>query len=203
MEVITMNKKTLIISGILVAVLGLGYFGATQVFADENNWEKPRMIQRLIERFGLNEKEVDQFITEERETTRQEMQAKRRAEIEEKLAQAVTEGKITEEQKGLLLAKMEEHMSDNNRTRPAEIDGWQEMTREERQSIMEQKRSESESRRAEFESWADQNGINLGDLGIFGFGPEGGFGLGDGFGGRIKGHGGFGRMDGSGQGLNN
>lgn len=64
----------------------------------------PPIVQKLIERFGLNEDEVSQVIEEEREERRQ----KGKEMMEQRLDEAVADGQITEEQKQAILEKQEQ-----------------------------------------------------------------------------------------------
>jgi len=91
---------TMLVLGLLI-VLGYG-----TVKAYEGNPEEyPPVVQKLVERFGLNEDEVKAVFDE----VRTERQAQRQAEREERLDQAVADGVISEEQKNSLQAKWEEH----------------------------------------------------------------------------------------------
>ena len=88
---------------------------------------------------------------------RSERQAQRKELFEERLTQMVSDGKITEDQKKLILAKHEEMQSQ----REAQRDEFQNMTPEERRSAVEEHHEE-------LESWAEDNEIDIGYL--FGFG---------------------------------
>ena len=78
----------------------------------------------------------------EHESRRSEMQATRKAELEAKLTQAVTDGKITAAQKQLILAKHAELQAEHAADRDAS-------------------REERAAERAELETWAKENGIDL------------------------------------------
>ena len=153
-----MNKKILIPIAALVVLGGLGAAKVGTVYAQDNEFRFPPMIQKIIEKFGLDESEVAQLMQENRE----ERQAEHQAMTEEKLNEFVAEGKLTEGQKSALLAKIAE--------RQENMDEWKDLTPEER-------REKAVEHRAEMEAWAEENGINLEELGLlgrgFGMGPGG------------------------------
>lgn len=74
----------------------------------------------------------------------------REARCEESLAKAVSDGKLTEAQKTLLLKKRDAIRAE----RKSDIDGWKSLTRSQRQEKV-------KSRRAELEQWAKNNGIDV------------------------------------------
>ena len=110
-------------------------------------------IQALAEKFNLSEDEVDSFLEEQR-TARQE---ERKTEREEHLNQLVSEGKLTEDQKNALIAKMEENQAE----REANREEFQNMTREERQAQRQQHREE-------MDEWFEEQGIDKDELGLRG-----------------------------------
>lgn len=96
-------KKKLLLPGFLVfAFLALAAAGGASVYAVNN--EYPSIVQKIAEKFSLPENEVAAVFEEEREERRAEMYAN----FESRLSDAVTDGKITEEQKQAILAKHEE-----------------------------------------------------------------------------------------------
>ncbi len=147
-------KKAILISMLVVGVLVLG----TSVAKADETKDYPPIIQKLVEKFGLNETEVKQVFDEQRTERKAEMQAKR----EEKLNQAVGEGVITEEQKQALLAKKEEV-----RVNKGEL---KDLSKEEREA-------QREANREEMQTWAEGQGIDLEALHQF-MGPKKGPGKG-------------------------
>ena len=133
-----MKSKKIIIPAIILGVLLLiSILGVRSVRADENS-VYPSIVQRLAKRFNLNTEEVQQVFDEGREERRQQMQAR----SEECLDQAVSDGKITEEQKQAILAKKEEMAADREGSTP------------------EKRREEMETHREELKTWAGENGID-------------------------------------------
>ncbi len=97
----------------LMLMIGLGLFSVQKAYAQENNSWVPLIFQKFIDRFSLNKDEVDQFVQEQHEVRQQEMKTGQ----EDRLSQLVTEGKITEEQKILLINKMEERKQSREQDR--------------------------------------------------------------------------------------
>ncbi len=148
-----MNKKIIIPAIALTILAGLTINGVTRAYADESSNNFPPMVQGLVEKFNLNKDEVSSYLEEQRQVRQEE----RRTEREGMLNTAVSEGKITEEQKTLLLNKMDEYR--NNK------EDFFGLTREEKQQAIEE-------HRAEMQTWAEENGIDLPTLNL----GRGGFG---------------------------
>ena len=163
-------KKRIILPALALGILTTaGFWGANQALANGGEFHEG-LVQRLTEKFGLNQTEVEEVMSEYRGEHRGQMQAERQSQREESLSQAVSDGKITQAQKDSYLAKMAELQAN----RPALAD----LTPEEHQA-------NKESHRAEMETWAEANGLDLDDLhplmgkGLKGDGQHrGGFGRG-------------------------
>lgn len=156
------SKKIIIPALAIAATVGVAGAGAFKVSAFGGGEQRDEMVQRIAERFNLDQSEVESFFEE----VRAEHQQERQQEIAEKLEQAVADGTITAEQKALIEAKMAE-----NQTWREQLES---MSQDERKAAMEQHHQE-------MQDWADANGIELRD--ILG-GPEKGghrgFGQGEG-----------------------
>ena len=166
------KNKPLILAGLMFGAVGMfSAVSQVRVFAEDAS-SYPPIVQRLVERFNLDTSEVDKLMEEERaqmETRRQEMQAKRQTEIEDKLSQAVKDGKITEDQKGKILAKLNELRSNANGNRNRE--NMFELSAEERATKAEAVRAEAEQRKQEMAAWEEELGVKLKDIiGFDGFG---------------------------------
>ena len=126
-------KKLLIVAVALGVFMATGVLSTGQVRADEVN--KQPFWQRVAEKFGLNQDEVQTFVQEERGQRREQMQANR----EEKLDQAVSDGVLTSEQKEALEVKHEEMRQEreaNRETHKAEMDSWFESQGIEHETLM-------------------------------------------------------------------
>jgi len=120
-----MNKKTIILSIAIVGVLGAGTIFAQTSLSD-----------KIVNRFGLNPDEVHQVMHEHRT----EM-------VGDRLGYAVEDGKITEEQKELLLEKQEEMREGREALRDLEP--------EERREAMHELHEE-------MREWAEENDLPFG-----------------------------------------
>lgn len=136
-----MNKKILIPSLALIAFVGIGSNFVKTAHAEENRKLSP-MLQGLVEKFNLNESEVATFVNDQRDANRAQVEADKL----DRLNTAVSEGKLTEDQKNALLAKQEENKANR--------ESMQELTREERDTKIKENRDA-------MKTWAEDNGIDL------------------------------------------
>jgi hypothetical protein len=124
--------------------------GETQI---SNDYSFPPVIQRIIDKFNLNKDEVKNVMND----FRIEKQKDAQANFEEKLSQAVKDGKLTEEQKAKIL---EFH----NKMQEQKVN-WQ--------SLMPTERKEKiQALKKEMQDWVNSQGINYRDF--MGFGLMGG-----------------------------
>lgn len=144
-------KKRILLMVPVAILLATFAIGAGSVFAkDQSTITFPPIIQKIIDKFNLNSDEVRKLIDEER----QNQMAKRTTNFEERLTRAIADGKITEAQKTLILAKkveMEQKMKD-----------LQGLTKEER-------KTKSKEYMQELKTWANSNGIKLNFIGGIGW----------------------------------
>ena len=159
-------KKQLIIP-ILVAGLAAASIGASASFAQETTSGTPIIVQRLAERFGLQENEVQAVFDE----IQAEHHAQLVTRLEEKLSADVTNGIITEAQKELILEKLAEMHAEHATTREA----FHTLEPKDRQQAMTDRRATMEQHRAELEAWADEHDIDLQYLRVFAGGPRASF----------------------------
>ena len=146
------KNKYLILSSLMLLTVGLGLLASSISIAyAQSNTNYPPLIQKLIERFNLNTSEVDEVIKEVKNQRHEEMKQN----ISERLDQAVTDGKITSEQKYQVLAKLEE---------------WHSKKEELMNLTPKERRTKMQEIRTEMETWAEENGIDFSLL--FGFGHK-------------------------------
>jgi hypothetical protein len=138
-------KKQLIIPALVVVMGGAAILGANRIFAQTTEGETPSIVQKIAQKFNLNEADVKAVFDEEHQARHAEMEAKRL----ERLDQLVKDGKITEEQKQLIISKHEE-MEANREAMFAEMEG---KTAEERRAL-------KIKHHEELNSWAEENGID-------------------------------------------
>jgi len=114
-----MTIKKLLIPVLAFSVLLAGSTVlATTAKADDLD-NRPPFIQKLAERFNLNQDEVDSFFQEQRQQHQQQMQEQK----EQKLQQAVDDGVITAAQKEAITAKHQEKMGNRQENRQ-EMQQW-------------------------------------------------------------------------------
>jgi hypothetical protein len=176
---------------VIVGVLGAGLFATSRVFAQNTGNGQNYManlVQKIADKFGLNKSDVQAVFDQDRTERQADMQKNReakQAEMEAKftaqLDQDLKDGKITQAQKDLIIAKRKELET----ARQTEMQSLQGKTGDELKAAMDAKKTQMQTQRTELENWAKQNNI---DMKYF----MGGFwGKGPGFGGM-----GFGRMHG-------
>jgi len=149
-------SKKIFIPIMALLILAGGTYGTTQALADEplNN---DLVVQKIAERFGLNEADVGSFFEDMGKHGNDWMNGH----FEKKLDQLVADGEITEEQKQALLDKHAELQSEREILRKE----WNSMTENERLAAR-------DAHHDQMESWAEEMGIDLKDFRM-GFGDKG------------------------------
>lgn len=138
-------KKSLLVPALALTMAGTVLF-ATQTFAQDTKDPQTSLVQKIAEKFNLNKDDVQKVFDEDRTNRASERNQK----FESRLDQAVKDGKITEEQKKLILDKM----SSMKATRTAEIEKLKSMTPEQRREAM-------KTHKNDLKTWAEENGIDL------------------------------------------
>ena len=113
-----MNKKILVPTIALAVLTMVGVVGAKTIKADENNTYPP-IVQRLAEKFNLNQDEVKNVFDEERQFRQQD----RLNSLEDGLNKAVSDGVITSEQKQAFL-DMHNNMQQERGQNREEMQTW-------------------------------------------------------------------------------
>jgi len=137
-------KKQLVTAGIISAIGLTGAAGVSTASAmtGAQKGNRDQTTTQLAERFKLDENEVKSFF-EEQQAGRQADREKQQA---ERLASAVKDGTLTQEQADLITKKTAENRAEH------EADRNSDATREERQA-------ERTEHQAEMKAWAAENGI--------------------------------------------
>ena len=150
-------KHKLVLSFLGLTILGvaaLGTFGK-QAWAKTTNTSMTSLVAEISQKFGLNQADVQSVF----DIHRIQMHEQMLVELSERLSESVSEGKITEAEKQLLLDKHKEMAAQ----RESDRQNWQTKTIEERKALMQTKHQE-------LINWAEVNGIDLKYL--FHFGPH-------------------------------
>jgi hypothetical protein len=140
-------KKPLLIAGVTTSVALASLVGASGALAETSNKSGPdNLIQKIAQKFSLKEADVKAVFDEEK-TARD---AEHQKSFEEKLTQAVTDGKLTTEQKDKIIAKQKELQA----KREANRDAMKDKTEDERHAAI-------DAERTELEQWAKDNNVPI------------------------------------------
>lgn len=152
-------KKQLILSATVLTLFGATAFAVTRPVLAQTNEEGPAqsLAQKIAEKFGLNKDEVLTVVNDHQKSMHTQRQAKMKTKMEERFAKLVTDGKITEAQKQLILVKQSELQT----AREAEMKNFKDKTPEQHKAAMDKQRTE-------LEAWAKENNIDVQYLGPFG-----------------------------------
>lgn len=140
-----MNKHKLILPILSAALVGSTILGVGYASAQDTTNPTSTIVQKLAQKFNLKEADVQAVFDEEHQARHAQMQT----DLEKRLTQGVTDGKITEAQKQAIIAKFQ----DMKNHKP-DIESFKSMTQE-------QRRAQMETKKTEFESWAKTNGLTM------------------------------------------
>ena len=131
--------------------------GTNTVFASESADAETNPTQTLVKKiaakFSLQEAAVQAVFDEDRTQRQSEMHAKMTTALADRLQTAVHDGTITNEQKTLILAKLDQLQKQRETDRST----WQNKTPQERRTAMLELRTE-------LESWAKENNIAVSSI---------------------------------------
>ena len=139
-------KKPALLIGTLTTLGAVTVMGLNTVSATTDTSGQSGIVDKLAQKFNLDKNEVQKVFEEDRAAHKAEHQAR----MEEKLTQAVKDGKLTEDQKTKLLAKLQEIKDD--RPDPSK---FKDKTEAERKAHVEQ----MEQKHEELKKWAADNNI--------------------------------------------
>ncbi len=125
---------------------GITVYNTVPVLAQNSQGKYSILVQKLAQKFGLKADDVQTVFDD----TFKEKQAQMEATFESELNQDVTNGKITENQKQLILAKRRELQTN----RRANFNNFKNMTPVERKTAM-------QNQKQALSDWAKENNINL------------------------------------------
>lgn len=134
-------KKIILPTLLLTGALAVGALGISKVSAQDTG-SYPPVVQKLAERFGLDVDDVESVFEEERANRHAEMLTK----FEDRLSEAVENGKITEAQKQAIIDKHEEMES--------RMEELRNLSPEERKTKM-------DAWHSELKAWAESQNIDL------------------------------------------
>lgn len=138
------HTKQMLTAGILsAAVLGGGLF-AVGASAQSSNSDDS-LASKIATKFNLKKEDVQAVVGQDRSEKRAAHQAEHQKRLEERLTKAVTDGKITEDQKAKIIAYLNSQES--------VLQNLEDKTDEERKAAF-------EAHRQEVKKWAQDNGID-------------------------------------------
>jgi hypothetical protein len=140
-------RKPLLIAGVVSSVAFATVGGAHAVSAATTPNDES-LAQKIALKFNLQEKDVKSFIDENRTARREQHREEHKTKINGRLDQAVKDGKITAQQKDLIIAKLAEV----HKAHEADHEAMKDKTPEEQRNFREAKRTE-------IENWANKNNI--------------------------------------------
>lgn len=157
--------KQIIAAGIVgtVGIAGLTTFGIANAETSSDIGDGPMssLVEKIANTFNLDKAKVQEVF----DTDRTERETEREAERAERLQALVDDGTITAAQKTVVESKIKEMKSE----REANRDAMKDLTNDERKAKMDEKRTA-------LQTWAKEQGLDLGELrGILG-GPGSGHG---------------------------
>jgi len=136
-----LKTRAILISMVFLGVLSLvGALGIGSVKA-QGGLGYSNIIQKLVDRFGLKTEEVQQVFDQERTERQGQIQLR----FQERLDQAVKDGKITEEQKRAILDKKAEMQADCQNSQGLNPD---------------ERRTNMETHRRKMQAWVEESGID-------------------------------------------
>ena len=144
-----MNKKTLMVAAAITA-LGIGGAMGMQGVVNaatgtSSSDPMSSLVDKIASKFNLNKDDVQAVF----DAQRTEMEAQRSQEVKDRIAQAVKDGKITQDQADKITAKLKEMQANR--------DAMKDKTEAERQQARQQNRDD-------IKQWAQDNGISLDTL---------------------------------------
>jgi hypothetical protein len=157
----TTNKKLALGLLALTFIVGSSVVGYKTVNADTTTTTRPTFmsgfVKAIAQKFGLSESDVQAVVDSEAQKQRAEMEAKFQQDFATRLAQAVTDGKLTQAEADLIKAKQAEVKTQLDTLRADQSY----TSREKMRTLMDSVRT-----------WAETNNIPK-EFVMFGFGPGG------------------------------
>lgn len=142
-----MTRKTALSALAIGTILSGGAYGVSA--ADAQGFGRGDGERDGSGKQGVERPEDRQYANRISDEDRAARRSDRQQSLEDRLTQAVEEGKLTADQKALILEKHAEIRADREDT----LEEWRNLSREERQERIAE-------RRTELEQWAEANGID-------------------------------------------
>jgi hypothetical protein len=137
--------RALLVGALTTTILGGGLFAVTASAATPSS-EDDSLASKIATKFNLNKEDVQTVVKDYRTEQHANHQAEHQKRLEDRLTQAVKDGKISEEQKSKIINYM--------KSQESFFESLRDKTEEERHTAM-------ETHKAEVKKWASDNGIDL------------------------------------------
>lgn len=137
-------KYKLLVPALAFAVTGTAVMVNSAPAQAAETGQYPELVQKLVQRFNLKESDVQVVFDEYKKERHGQMTAR----LEERLAELVKTGKLSEAQKQAILAKKAEWDTQVHNT------DWKSLSPEER-------RAKKQAHFEEMKKWAEENGIEF------------------------------------------
>lgn len=138
-----MITKKILLPVLAVGIMGAGLMSVSQVQAQANTNSFSSLVETLANKFNLDKSQVQSVFDEHKVQMQQEHQQK----MENRLTQAVKEGKLTDAQKQAVLNKLAEFKKTFN------ADAFKNMTPQQKKEAMQKQHNE-------LKEWAQSQGID-------------------------------------------
>lgn len=155
-----MKQKNLVVGGLVAATLQGGSVFTLRASAANNSQDT--LASKIATKFNLKQDDVQNVIDQNRTEHHAQMRADMNTKLTDRLAQAVKDGKLTEDQKTKILQHFDSE------------EGFFETLKDKTDA---ERRTAMQAHRDEEQKWAKDNGIDLSFL-MPGVGHRGGFGRG-------------------------
>lgn len=135
-----LKKRIILPTILLTGALAAGTLGISNVSAQDTSY--PNIVQRLAQKFNLDANQVQEVFMEVHNQRQAEMEAR----LVQRLEDMVVDGKITQDQKQMILNKHEEMQ--------AKMDEWKDLEPEARRGKM-------QAYHEEIRTWAEENNLDF------------------------------------------
>lgn len=149
-----MITKKIMIPIVAVVIGGASFLGFSQAAQAQTNAPESSLVQAIAQKFNLDQSQVQSVFDQHKAERHKEMKQK----AEDRLNQAVKDGKITEEQKTKILEKLAELKAQHD------SEEFKKMTRAEKKAAMQKAHDE-------LQTWATEQGIDTSYF-MMGFGQH-------------------------------
>ncbi len=105
-----LRRATIVATAVLILGVAAAGIGASAALADETGKSNPvsSLVAAIAQKFNLNQADVQKVFDDQRAQMQAQTQAQRQQKLDDRLSQAVTDGKLTQAQADAIKAKIVE-----------------------------------------------------------------------------------------------